>query len=667
MNKQLNQRDDLDYDFILIDDDGDDDEIVNENNIINKSDNNDKIIDKNQQSHRIHIVPDQSALHCKNGCGFFGNREWDGFCSICYKEIHHSNQQKPHMNHHTPQSSDVESSNTNSSFSTPPLLSPLPFSKSIKQKLFSFDTLNRAHSITSLTPNSSIISNPTGSLSFRKFEEKKRQQSDKKSIKSIFRRASTFREYRSLSSISNSNQNPHNNESRSKVTNHNRNTNSSSLSFFSLEKPLAFGEEVLAKIFPDHALKDIDYNVTKCAEKINKLLNRGCSIDDLTDLLHDFYSQMENHFQTNSHYKDVTNAQFNNLIDQTEKILMGKLYQNLFNRVQNEEEERDLELQRKIRNLNWIMSTHLDVDINLRNPKVKDLMDQAITEIIEVDSKHVPYEKLESIVRCSKTIFEMLQINNNDAISADQFLPALVFVIIQANPPLLQSNIKFISRFSIPSRLMTGEAGYYFTNLCCATTFIEKISGEALNMSETDFQSYVSGEAQPPGYYQQSFLCEPFRIMDSNQIMLNDTNKRNAHWQESLKSFERKLDRFEETIESKCKAAIDSSKETLNQCSKYCFFKRDNKDEINDDIDLRFLPNFLKNLILPTKSNHTTGRLNVLDDQNIKNESSDESESKKSNSVINQSGYLVNIQSSNLNPGDDDQKSSITTLNESDQ
>lgn len=543
MNKQLNQRDDLDYDFILIDDDGDDDEIVNENNIINKSDNNDKskhfifdlipsfyssinlslfliifpllfrlkryfkVIDKNQQSHRIHIVPDQSALHCKNGCGFFGNREWDGFCSICYKEIHHSNQQKPHMNHHTPQSSDVESSNTNSSFSTPPLLSPLPFSKSIKQKLFSFDTLNRAHSITSLTPNSSIISNPTGSLSFRfasirevnysanfshfinrKFEEKKRQQSDKKSIKSIFRRASTFREYRSLSSISNSNQNPHNNESRSKVTNHNRNTNSSSLSFFSLEKPLAFGEEVLAKIFPDHALKDIDYNVTKCAEKINKLLNRGCSIDDLTDLLHDFYSQMENHFQTNSHYKDVTNAQFNNLIDQTEKILMGKLYQNLFNRVQNEEEERDLELQRKIRNLNWIMSTHLDVDINLRNPKVKDLMDQAITEIIEVDSKHVPYEKLESIVRCSKTIFEMLQINNNDAISADQFLPALVFVIIQANPPLLQSNIKFISRFSIPSRLMTGEAGYYFTNLCCATTFIEKISGEALNMSETDFQ-----------------------------------------------------------------------------------------------------------------------------------------------------------------------------------
>lgn len=116
------------------------------------------------------------------------------------------------------------------------------------------------------------------------------------------------------------------------------------------------------------------------------------------------------------------------------------------------------------------------------------MLDKAITEIIELDSRHVPYQKLQSVVSCSKTLFELLQVNGSEAISADQFLPALVFLVINANPPLLQSNIKFITRFSTPSRLIKGEAGYYFTNLCCATAFIEKICGDSLNMSETDFQ-----------------------------------------------------------------------------------------------------------------------------------------------------------------------------------
>ena len=102
------------------------------------------------------------------------------------------------------------------------------------------------------------------------------------------------------------------------------------------------------------------------------------------------------------------------------------------------------------------MVQHLELNLNMRNPEVRNLLDEAISEIISMGSKKIPSEKLESVYVTSKIIVKMLslgQIKSEDGqvyqkinpINADTFLPGLVFVVVKANPPLLSSNIKFVT------------------------------------------------------------------------------------------------------------------------------------------------------------------------------------------------------------------------------
>ncbi|KAJ3590191.1 hypothetical protein NHX12_008145 [Muraenolepis orangiensis] len=222
---------------------------------------------------------------------------------------------------------------------------------------------------------------------------------------------------------------------------------------------------------------------------------RELGVEELSECVQDFYQKLSEYLHTQ--FKGSSDH-VESVMDEVEKYMMSRLYEGVFCPESTDDEDKDLAIQKRIRALHWVTIEMLCVPVDEEIPEVSDSVVKAITDVIEMDSKLVPKHKLACITRCSKHIFTAIKATKQEPASADDFLPTLIYIVLKANPPRLQSNIQYVTRFCNPSRIMTGEDGYYFTNLCCAVAFIEKLDGQSLNMSSEDFELHMSGQASSP-------------------------------------------------------------------------------------------------------------------------------------------------------------------------
>nr|CAD7431957.1 unnamed protein product [Timema monikensis] len=474
----------------------------------------------------------------RTACGYYGNSEWGGYCSQCYrKSVQH-------------------------------------------ERLKKTDYEDRVQ----VTEKHARPS----STSFSKFEEKKRQQVEKKpKLLKMFKKSSSVKD-----------------TSRSEQW-----------------KEMYIGNPDLDKLKEEsHSCfgsvgELVEKDVQKCIHSFNmsalKLADTR-PIEELSELAQNFYQVFSKRMDASTIYKDVTQDRKEILLDYVEKYAMTFLYRILFCPPSTSDEEKDLAIQNRIRQLNWVNAKHLECRINETQSEVRDLVYTAITGM---DSAKAPQDKLSCVVRCCRNIFLLLQQAVDGPASADEFLPALIFVVLKANPARLKSNINYITRFCNASRLMSGEGGYYFTNLayrapflacllssrtsdtsyliqrhqeffmyscsfegvsffskrfslanqrsaCCAVSFIENLTAESLNMPVEEFDQYMEGKVVPASTWESALMmCEVrlifgMHFMNDQLAMLEDLKIRHTNLIQDTSSLKGEMARFKDEVFRKVDAVL---------------------------------------------------------------------------------------------------------------
>lgn len=371
----------------------------------------------------------------------------------------------------------------------------------------------------------------TGKLKFNKFEEKKKFQleSKKQSVKKLFKKSPGRTSLPDGSPAANA--------------------------FPSLVEPskMASGFREFLKTLKKPAAQDVN---EKCKLFVQRMLSdSSLSVDQQSEIVHDFYGAMAEHLQVHPLFQNQPQEVIDKTLDGVEKYVMTKLYRLVFCPASTDDESRDLANQKRIRSFNWICPQHLDAAINTDNDKVQQLIEDSQQDLVEINTRRAPQDKLACIVRCCKNIFKIIHLSTpaGGAVSADDFLPCLIYVVLKANPTLLHSNVQYISRFCNPNKLMMGEAGYYFTNLCCALSFIEKLDAQALSMSQEEFNRKMYGDEtdgseeitptpDPP------VMCKGLELMKTNLEMLGALRERQMKLKEDALVLQEQMTEFRNNI-----------------------------------------------------------------------------------------------------------------------
>jgi len=194
--------------------------------------------------------------------------------------------------------------------------------------------------------------------------------------------------------------------------------------------------------------------------------------DEKTQLVDKFLNLLYNALENDSNWHRATQDQIDHARRIIERHIMTQIYWSAFYPNGEADIHRDKVLHEHMKKLSKIINVdHKD----LRIPKVYHSeypWPSAQVEIEVINSCKAARDKVTCVVKCCKTIMTLLSIADEKRTpSADDLMPVLVFVIIQANPNSLLSTVQYVNSFY--EKHFHGEQAYWWTQFCSAIEFIK--------------------------------------------------------------------------------------------------------------------------------------------------------------------------------------------------
>ncbi|KIW67139.1 hypothetical protein PV04_06411 [Phialophora macrospora] len=241
-------------------------------------------------------------------------------------------------------------------------------------------------------------------------------------------------------------------------------------------------------------------------------------VHEQVKIIGDFLAFITNKMALCDVWREVSDNEFDNAKEGMEKLVMNRLYSQTFSpaippppqvgrsrsrgrrkelekssapgrRGQHQEDvERDDILAQKIRIYSWVREEHLDIPPV--GPNGERFLKLAQQELLKIKGYRAPRDKVICVLNCCKVIFGLLKNAKSSDTSADSFVPLLIYVVLQANPENMVSNVQYILRFRNQDKLV-GEAGYYLSSLSGAIQFIENLDRTTLTVSDEEFERNV--------------------------------------------------------------------------------------------------------------------------------------------------------------------------------